>query len=179
MPENTTDTQQADAQEAQDTAVDQTDTTEKETEQTQQPEKAVEKESEREPESPEEDDAGEGEDDDAAEDEAARDRDAEKLVAKLRKKNTENQKLRARATEAESKLMRFEVASELGLPLYLAERLKGDTPDELKKDAEEFLQHIAPASVLGFVPDDGRRSGVEGEVKTPSLSEIGARMYER
>lgn len=177
MPENTTDAQQVDAPEAQDTAVDQNDTIEQGTEQPQQSEKTVEKESEREPESPEEDDAGD--DEDTTDEEDSHSRETEKLVAKLRKKNTENQKLRARATDAESKLMRFEVASELGLPLHLAERLKGDTPDELKHDAEEFLQHIAPASVLGFVPDDGRRSGVEAESKPPSLAEIGKRIYER
>lgn len=98
----------------------------------------------------------------------------------------ENQKLRARAIDAEtraeqaeSKLMRYQVAAELNLPLHLAERLKGDSVEALKQDAEDFLQHIAPASVLGFAPDDGRRSGVAGETTTPSLSEIGARIYER
>lgn len=135
-----------------------------------------ERESNHSQERSEEDDPSEEED---STDDASRDRDAEKLVAKLRKKNTENQKLRARATDAESKLMRFEVASELGLPLHLAERLKGDSREALKADAEEFLQHISPASVLGFVPDDGRRTGVQGDVKTPSLSEIGERIYER
>lgn len=171
MPENTTDTQQTDAQEAQDIAVDQNDTTE------QQSEQPEEQESEREQERPEEDDAGE--DEDTTDEDESQDRDTEKLVAKLRKKNSENQKLRARATEAETKLMRYRVASEIDFPMHLAERLQGNTPEELKKDAENLLQHLAPASVLGFVPDDGRRSGVEGEVKTPSLSEIGARMYER
>lgn len=176
MPENTTDSQHQDAQVAEENAVDHDNVTETKTE---QPIEAEEQDSQREQERPEEDDVDEGEDDGSTDEEATRDRDAEKLVAKLRKKNTENQKLRARATEAESRLMRFEVASELGLPLYLAERLKGSTPDELKQDAEEFLQHIAPASVLGFVPDDGRRTGVEGDTATPSLSEIGARIYER
>lgn len=84
-----------------------------------------------------------------------------------------------RAEQAESKLMRYQVAAELNLPLHLAERLKGDSVEALKQDAEDFLQHIAPASVLGFAPDDGRRSGVAGETTTPSLSEIGARIYER
>lgn len=131
-------------------------------------------------ESADEDDFSDDDEDDSSS------RDAERLLSKLRKKNGENQKLRARAidaetraTQAESKLMRYKVAAELNLPLHLAERLKGDSVEALKQDAEEFLQHIAPASVLGFVPDDGRRSGISGETTTPSLSEIGARIYER
>lgn len=175
MPDNTAEEQQSVAQEAQKAAEDHDSTSEQE----QAAEKASvveERESNHSQERSEEDDPSEEED---STDDASRDRDAEKLVAKLRKKNTENQKLRARATDAESKLMRFEVASELGLPLHLAERLKGDSREALKADAEEFLQHISPASVLGFVPDDGRRTGVQGDVKTPSLSEIGERIYER
>lgn len=171
MPENTTETQQADAQEAQDIAVDQNDTTE------QQSEQPEEQESEREQDRPEEDDAGD--DEDTTDDEDSHSRETEKLVAKLRKKNTENQKLRARATEAEAKLMRYEVASELGLKPSLAARLKGNSVEELKADAEALLQDLEPVSVLGFVPDDGRRSGVEGEVETPSLTEIGERIYRR
>lgn len=130
-------------------------------------------------ESADEDDFSDDEDDSSS-------RDAERLLSKLRKKNGENQKLRSRAIDAEtraeqaeSKLMRYQVAAELNLPLHLAERLKGDSVEALKQDAEDFLQHIAPASVLGFAPDDGRRSGVAGETTTPSLSEIGARIYER
>lgn len=106
-------------------------------------------------------------------------RETEKLVAKLRKKNSENQKLRARAVAAETELLQYRVAEEIGLPLQFAKRLKGDTEEALKADAEEFLKLVPTASVLGFVPDDGRRSGVEGTVKEPSLSEIGARIYER
>lgn len=176
MPDNTAEERESVAQEAQKPAEDHDSTNEQE-QTTQKTNVVEEQEPNREQERPEEDDASEEED--STGDDASRDRDAEKLVAKLRKKNTENQKLRARATDAESKLMRFEVASELGLPLHLAERLKGDSREALKADAEEFLQHISPASVLGFVPDDGRRTGVQGDVKTPSLSEIGERIYER
>jgi hypothetical protein len=87
--------------------------------------------------------------------------DAEKALAKIRKQNQENAALRAAKKVAEekaqanekdagetqslrAKLMRAEVALELGLPASIAKRLQGDTPEALKADAEELLATMAP-----------------------------------
>jgi hypothetical protein len=86
---------------------------------------------------------------------------AESALAKIRKQNQENAALRAAKKAAEEKaqahekdageaaslrvkLMRAEVALELGLPAAIAKRLQGDTPEALKADAEELLATFAP-----------------------------------
>lgn len=67
-------------------------------------------------------------------------------------------KLTALAAEAEAaKLtaLRLQVASELGLPQGLAERLRGTTPAEIKADADALLAAIraaAPAPAAGAAP---------------------------
>lgn len=87
--------------------------------------------------------------------------DADKALAKIRKQNQENAALRAAKKAAEdkaqaaekdasetvslrAKLMRAEVALELGLPASIAKRLQGDTPEALKADAEELLATMVP-----------------------------------
>jgi hypothetical protein len=45
----------------------------------------------------------------------------------------------ARATAAESALLRFQVAAELGVPAALAARLQGNDEAELREDAERLL----------------------------------------
>ena len=49
------------------------------------------------------------------------------------------QEATARAAKAESALLRYQVAAEMGVPAALAARLQGDTEDELREDAERLL----------------------------------------
>lgn len=88
--------------------------------------------------------------------------DSERAMAKIKKINAENKRLRDRAKAAESeaeksakdltseneslkeRLLRLEVANELGLPATIADRLQGTTRDEVVADAEELLKLIGP-----------------------------------
>lgn len=88
--------------------------------------------------------------------------DSERAMAKIKKINAENKRLRDRAKAAESeaeksqaqlaseneslksRVLRLEVASELGLPATIAGRLQGATRDEIVADAEELLKMIGP-----------------------------------
>lgn len=76
---------------------------------------------------------------------------AEKAEAELKKRQdaekSEQQKLEdraddaeKRATEAEAKAMRYEVALDKGLTKTQAKRLVGNNPEELAQDAEELLE---------------------------------------
>lgn len=124
----------------------------------------------------EQDDSADEDDDSADSSEASK-----KLLRKVQKQNAENKKLRQRATDAESKVLRYEVASEMGLELRHAKRLVGSTREELVKDAEQLIKDgFAGLSLPGMLPDDGRsvRRGVNPEDET-DLAKIGARMYER
>lgn len=50
-----------------------------------------------------------------------------------------------RATELEAENLRYRIALEKGLPADLIDRLKGDSEDELKADADKLLALVAPA----------------------------------
>ena len=87
--------------------------------------------------------------------------DRARAMDKVRKANAEAKRLRerakaaeekattatdaeARAVEAETRLMRVQEAYKLGLPLELADRLRGDTPEEVAQDAETLLALFEP-----------------------------------
>lgn len=88
--------------------------------------------------------------------------DQDRAMRKIRKINAENRQLRERAKKAEddkqkstsdltrenadlkARLVRTEVAAELGLPASLAGRLQGTTRDEVVADAEELLKALGP-----------------------------------
>lgn len=50
----------------------------------------------------------------------------------------------SRAKTAEAKALRYEVAGAKDLPLKWADRLRGDTKEELEADADELLKEINP-----------------------------------
>ncbi len=114
------------------------------------------------------DDASDDDDGDADESDAGDDKagDVDELRKQLRRVNneakthrlaakaageraTDAEKARdeaiGRAEAAEGSLNRLLAARAAGLPDDLAPRLAGDTPDELKADAERLAQHIKPA----------------------------------
>lgn len=65
---------------------------------------------------------------------------------------TEMEKMQKRAEEAESKWKEYEtkenkrkIAQEVGLPLELADRIRGETPEEMKADAQTLLAVVPKA----------------------------------
>lgn len=140
---------------------------------------------ELEPEDEKVDDSSGDEDDDSSDDDdddvSRRDEDFQRLIRKNRKVNRENQKLRERATAAERKVLQFEAAQEAGLPLEMAVRLQGSTPEELKADAEKLKGLVVNRRfVPGGLPGDGIRYGSDsGDETETDLGKIGARIYER
>lgn len=126
-------------------------------------------------------DADEAEDTDSKEEVDVED--AASLHRQLRKRNTENKRLRARAVEAERKLLQRDVADEVGLPSGMAARLVGGTREALVEDAKALMEQINKASyVPGGLPSDGVHYGdrLAGNPEDESdLSKIGARIYER
>lgn len=62
-----------------------------------------------------------------------------------------------RAQQAENRLARVQAAIKKKLPLDLADRLLGDTPEELERDAERLAKQLAPPNGGGF--DQGARGG--------------------
>lgn len=100
----------------------------------------------------------EDDDDDEEEDESAG---SAELLKKLRRKNSENKKLRDRAKTAEAKALKYEVAAETNIPLSWASRLQGNTKEDLLKDAETLLETFgqkAPAHI-NTQPNDGAKRG--------------------
>ncbi|RAV34250.1 hypothetical protein [Corynebacterium heidelbergense] len=107
--------------------------------------------------------------------------DVKKLLAKIRKSNREAQKLRERATNAERELGQLRAAMQTGLPLEMATRLRGSTPEELKQDAESLLQVVSSRRrAPGWGPDDGVWRG-DGRATRPEdeldLDKVGSRIY--
>ena len=96
-------------------------------------------------------------DDDADDDQEEPTVDTAKLLAKVRKTNSENRALRERtkqaeakaegagetakrATELEAENLRLKLAIKHGIPEKLLSRLNGDTEDELLADAQELME---------------------------------------
>lgn len=120
--------------------------------------------------------------------------DRERALSKIRKTNAENKRLRerskkaeeeskklpdleARNRELESRLLRMEVAAELGIPKSIADRLNGGTREEVLADAEELLALIGPAAPKQRKPINGfgeSHSNEAAPVKPISLDELAA-----
>ena len=140
------------------------------------------------PDAPTEDSEDEYDDEDSGE------WDRERALSKIRKTNAENKRLRerskkaeeeskklpdleARNRELESRLLRMEVAAELGIPKSIADRLNGGTREEVLADAEELLALIGPAAPKQRKPINGfgeSHSNEAAPVKPISLDELAA-----
>ena len=127
----------------------------------------------------------EDDDDDDDSDEDDVDSDDDRLNAKVRRqlkaKNRENRRLRERATSAEAKALRYEVAEKAGLSLTLAKRLTGSTEDELVADAAALIEdfgiqgRVSPSNL----PDNGDdRRGDRRSLPT-DLDATASRIYAR
>lgn len=126
--------------------------------------------------------------------------DANRALAKIRKSNAEAEALRKRAKAAEAKaasvddltrerdalalqVRQLKVGGEYGLPAALAERLRGDSEEEMKKDAEQLLAIFERRTPPSQTPRTSEPAGATQTPKTdpkePSIEEIGARMFRR
>lgn len=130
---------------------------------------------EPEPENTDGDDSDDG--DDLDEDD---DRLDAKVRRRIREKNRENKRLRDRATTAERSLMAYRVADRSGLPLSVADRLKGNTEDELAADAADLLALMGRKARVSptDLPDDGRRSGADNGGGV-NFDDLAAKLYNR
>lgn len=82
---------------------------------------------------------------------------------------SEGEKLAERATTAEDgltkaelKALQFEVALDKGLPKTIAMRLRGDTQEEMEKDADELLKQLAPGKKTPSFDGGAKENGHEG-----------------
>ena len=66
----------------------------------------------------------------------------EELQAKLQEKESAIADLTAKATKYETDSVRTRIAAKYNLPIELADRLTGETEEELKADAEKLSQFI-------------------------------------
>lgn len=124
--------------------------------------------------------------------------DPERARRRIERVNRENKKLRKRVNEApkpedvaakderlkelEPENLRLRVGYELGLPIHLADRLQGDTREEMIEDAEKLLELVAPAKRPATrTPTETPRGGSDPaqEPEETDLGKIGARMFRR
>lgn len=127
--------------------------------------------------------------------------DPDKAAARIAKIQSENKNLRDRAKQAEDKAkgvderdqtitalqaqnLRYEVAFDLGLPRELADRLKGNTKDEMLADAEALVKLVGgPKPAVSRKPAEALRGGGgsagDAEPVETDLRKIGERMFNR
>lgn len=112
----------------------------------------------------------------AAEAEVAKYKKAEQDKADADKSEAEKRAAaEQRATDAELRALRLEVAAEKGLTPAQAKRLIGATRDELAADADEILAafaHATPGKPASPAPDPSQ--GPKGAPTTPRPTSLGA-----
>lgn len=124
--------------------------------------------------------------------------DPERAKKKIAKLNSENRSLRERAnkapkpedvqakdqriTELEATNLRYEVGYDLGLPREIAQRLQGNSKEEMVADAEKLVELIAPTKRPSTrKPSEALRGGLEPdqEPEETDVRKLGERMFSR
>ncbi len=77
------------------------------------------------------------------------------LAKELEKSRGETAKEKERADKAERSNLVTRIATERGIPLSQAQRLQGNTEDELSADADAFLKDFTPATPREEPGDEG------------------------
>ena len=92
----------------------------------------------------------------------------EEINGQLAERNTEVDKLNAQLKANETANTRAKVARELGIPFDMADRIKGETEDEMKEDAK--IKSSQPAPPLGDpeppIEQDDKNAGLREMLKT-------------
>lgn len=105
----------------------------------------------------------------------AKETEASELAARVQTFEAERPALESRATTAEAQAQKYRVALEKGLPLELAERLSGATPEELAADADVLaglLGSKTPPADLGQgtrQPPPAPKAGVNDALRALAL----------
>lgn len=126
-----------------------------------------------------------------------KDFDPDKAAERIRKLSSEAKNLRDRAKAAEqkaagvdekdqqisaleAKTLRLDVALDLGLPRQIADRLKGNTREEMLADAEELMQLLNPKTTTRK-PVEALRGGGEPDMppEERDLDKLASRMFRR
>lgn len=104
--------------------------------------------------------------------------------AKQEAEMTELDKANKRVAEAEAKAQRLEreamqreIAAKVGLPAKLANRLQGETPEEMEADALAILEDLPkpPPKTPGIVPTNPGTNGTTGETDEQRRIRLGMR----
>ena len=81
---------------------------------------------------------------------------SKKLVKETQDKLKENEsfvvELKARAEKAENSILKNKIADQHKIPIGLADRLVGETEDDLNKDAEKVKAYLEEAKKAGGTP---------------------------
>lgn len=108
--------------------------------------------------------------------------------AKVHKVNAENKRLRQRVKAAEkgqsdarNQLFQYQAAVEVGLPLAIADRLRGENLDEMISDARSLVEMSERGYPAGLTPRDGvvRRGDDVSDDPRADLGAIGERIYRK
>lgn len=125
--------------------------------------------------------------------------DQDRALRKIRKANAEARAQRERAKAAEAKaatvgdlerenaelkrtVIQMQTAAQYGLPAKLAERLRGETVEEMSQDAQELLELLTPAAPPSAHPKAGAPAPRErpfDEAEETDIDAIGRRMVRR
>lgn len=90
----------------------------------------------------------------------------EKLEHQLKKTKGQLEDVTKQRDDSTRRLLVFKVAAEYGLPSDMADRLQGDTEEQLREDAEKLQKLLAPQGgrIPWPVPQEG---GDSGKNRTP------------
>lgn len=80
--------------------------------------------------------------------------------------------LTARATKAETSLLKTQVAHANGVPLELADRLAGDSEEALTKDAQTFASFMKPKSAPPAVSSESGQPNTENAALLQTLQQM-------
>jgi ribosome-binding ATPase YchF (GTP1/OBG family) len=97
-----------------------------------------------------------------------------------RQLTAENVRLKAEKAEAEKAALRLKVATELGLPVQLADRLKGDDEEAMKADAKTILDLLPKAEKTTPVGNgvNPKPQGIVADSKAADAARLAqARLY--
>jgi len=109
--------------------------------------------------------------------EAERKAKQEAEMTELDKANKRADEAEAKALKLEREAMQREIAAKVGLPAKLANRLQGETPEEMEADALAILEDLPkpPPKTPGIVPTNPGTNGSTGETDEQRRARLGLR----
>jgi hypothetical protein len=96
----------------------------------------------------------------------------DKLTGQIAELTKAKETAEAAAKKAEAGALRMRIAAEKGLPSELAERLRGDTEEELRADAEGLSKLVGSAGTPPLADPEGEPRGEKDQALREMLSAI-------